>query len=143
MDFSAPTAIFNDPIAKKCTKAVISYMAYFGSKYVGNDIQVLCGNLLDHPYMKTFTLFCIMYQATDRFDLSIIMTSFFLVLQYVMSLQPICNKYIDKTSPDRGVKTSARIWARDKAVDKLGLMKTTTATTATPQTTSFTMPLNL
>ena len=49
--------LLNDRTFRKCFKAIVSYMGYFGSRYVGNDIQLLCGNILDHPVAKTFTLF--------------------------------------------------------------------------------------
>ena len=112
----------SDQTLKKCFKGVVSYMGYFASRYVGNDIQLLCGNLLDHPIAKTFTLFCIMFQATDNLDLALMMTIGFLILQYVMSLSPICSKYVDKTSAKK-VKTDSTVWAHDKALDTLNQKK--------------------
>ena len=117
------TGLFSDRTFHKCFKAIVSYMGYFGSRYVGNDIQLLCGNLLDHPVAKTFTLFCIMYQATDNFDLAITMTIFFLILQYVMSVLPSCNKYTEKTDNKRKVNIHATTWAHDKGLNSLNLPK--------------------
>ena len=89
-------------IQKKVIKSIVTYMAYFGSRYVGNDIQLLCGNIFDRAFVKTLTLFCIMFQATDNLELAIIMTLIFLVAQYLMSLSPVCTKYIDPTATNSG-----------------------------------------
>jgi hypothetical protein len=115
--------LLSDRTFHKCFKAVISYMGYFGSRYVGNDIQLLCGNLLDHPIAKTFTLFCIMFQATDNLDLAVTMTTFFLIIQYVMSVTPSCNKYQDKTDTKRNVNIHATAWPNDKGLNNLNLPK--------------------
>lgn len=90
--------ILDNNITYKCGKAVAAYLGYFGSRYVGNDIQLLCGNVLDHPIVKTFTLFCIMFQATDNFYLGSVMTIIFLTIQYAMSNSESCRNYIDKTT---------------------------------------------
>lgn len=105
---------------RKVFKAVASYMGYFGSRFVGNDIQVLCGNLLDHPIAKTFTLFCIMFQATDNLNLAIFMTVVFLILQYFMSITPACNRYIDKTAA-KNINIHAVTWPKNKDLDNLEL----------------------
>ena len=110
----------NPQIQRKVFKAICSYMGYFGSKFVGNDIAVLCGNLLDHPIAKTFTLFCIMYQATDQFNLAVIMTLSFLILQYIMSITPACNKYVDKTTAKK-VNIHAVTWPKNTELDNLEL----------------------
>ena len=83
---------------KKVNKAIMTYMGYFGSRFVGNDIQVLCGNVLDTPLAKSFTLFCIMYQATDNLNVALSMTLVFVIIQYLMSISPSCGKYKDKTT---------------------------------------------
>jgi len=113
----------SDATFKKCFKALVSYMGYFASRYVGNDIQLLCGNLLDHPIMKTFTLFCIMFQATDNFDLALTMTIAFLILQYVMSTCTVCTKYVEKTAEKRNVEATGTAWAHDKDLDALNIKK--------------------
>ena len=119
----------DEAVQKKLGKAVVSYMGYFGSRYVGNDIQMLCGNILDHPIIKSFTLFCIMFQATDSINLALFMTMVFIVLQYVMSVSSICNKYVDKTTA-KNVNIHATAWAQDKDTTELGKpkAKTTPAT---------------
>lgn len=103
----------------KIFKAIVAYMGYFASRYVGNDIQNICGNLLDTPVAKTFTLFCIMFQATDNLNLSITMTIVFLLIQYVMSITPQCGKYIEKTDAKRKVNIHATAWAKDVELDSL------------------------
>lgn len=108
---------------KKCFKGIVSYMGYFASRYVGNDIQLLCGNILDHPVMKTFTLFCIMFQATDNIDLALMMTIGFLIIQYVMSISPMCSKYADKTNVRKKTKSSSTAWVHDKDLNLLNLKK--------------------
>lgn len=112
----------SDPTFKKCFKALVSYMGYFGSRYVGNDIQLMCGNVLDHPVAKTFTLFCVMFQATDNIDLALMMTVVFLILQYIMSVAPFCGNYAEKTTAKR-VKTRATVWAHDKDLNSMNLKK--------------------
>lgn len=94
-------------------------MAYFGAKYVGNDIQVLCGNILDHAWVKSFTLFCIMFQATDNVKLALAMTCFFMTCQYLLSLSPVCDKYVDKTIAPR-IDHHATVWPSNRDVDDLG-----------------------
>jgi hypothetical protein len=123
----ASTVIPNDGVTmfigdngKRCLKGLIAYMGYFGSRYVGNDIQVLCGNLLDHPIAKTFTLFCIMMQATDNLKLAASMTLFFLVVQYIMSVTEPCNKYVDKLAAPK-VNIHQTVWAKNKELDALEL----------------------
>ena len=113
--------LLNDRTFRKCFKAIVSYMGYFGSRYVGNDIQLLCGNILDHPVAKTFTLFCIMFQATDNLDLAVTMTIFFLILQYVMSILPSCNKYTEKTDTKRKIDNHATAWPKDKDLNAINL----------------------
>ena len=84
--------------SKRFFQTVIAYMAYFGSRYVGNDIQVLCGNIFDNAYVKTFTLFCIMMQAAEaNVTIALIMTICFLFAQYLMSRSAKCRPYADKT----------------------------------------------
>lgn len=105
---------------KRLVKGFVTYMGYFGAKYVGNDIQVLCGNILDHAWVKTFTLFCIMYQATDDFKLGIFLTVFFMIAQFIVSLSPNCNSYVDKTVAKR-IHRRANIWPQNPDVDSLGV----------------------
>lgn len=123
IDYDMSTGFLSDPAFKKCFKALVSYMGYFGSRYVGNDIQLLCGNILDHPVVKTFTLFCVMYQATDNFDIALIMTIVFLILQYVMSITSICTKYVEKISTNRHVQTYGTAWPHDKDLTMLNISK--------------------
>jgi len=96
-------------VAKKVTKAIMTYMGYFGSRFVGNDIQVLCGNLLDTPLVKSFTLFCLMFQATDNINIALCMVIVFIVLQYAMSTCDACGKYVDKTTTKR-VRNVGTAW---------------------------------
>ncbi len=117
---SAVPAPFNT--RARLVKGFITYMGYFGAKYVGNDIQVLCGNIFDHAAVKTFTLFCIMYQATDRLHLSLILTTFFMTFQYVLSLTTTCSKYVDKTGA-RNIDRTNVIWPRNRDVTSLGVPK--------------------
>jgi len=94
---------------KRYMKAMFTYFGFFASRYVGNDIQVSCGNLLDTPIVKTFTLWCLMYQASDDFHVATIMTCAFLLLQYVMSNSDSCKAYVDKTSSSQ-LNTKGVIW---------------------------------
>ncbi len=105
---------------KRLVKGFVTYMAYFGAKYVGNDIQVLCGNILDHAWVKTFTLFCIMYQAADDVKLALCLTVFFLIAQYSVSLSPTCNSYVDKTVA-KHIERHANVWPRNPDVDSIGV----------------------
>lgn len=115
-------SLFSSVNSPKYTKTVVTYMAYFGSRYVGNDIQVLCGNIFDHPYVKTFTLFCIMYQASDNLNIATTMTLFFLTIQYFLSNVSTCKPYVDTTS-SKNVETKKTIWPKNKDTDALGIKK--------------------
>ena len=104
---------------RKVVKAFATYMGYFGAKYVGNDIQVLCGNIFDHPAVKTLTLFCIMFQATDNVRIALSVTMVLLCFQYVISLAPTCGKYLDKTVAKR-VDNHGVIWPSNVDADSMG-----------------------
>jgi hypothetical protein len=89
--------------------AVVAYISFFGSRFVGNDIAVTCGSLIDHPIAKTITLFAIMYQAARDVRAALVATAFFLVLQYLASRMSACHPYKDKPSaPDVDVR--GRAW---------------------------------
>ena len=94
----------------KVFKAVCAYMSFFGSKYISTDISLMCGNVFDHPIVKTFTLFCIMYSSTESLQLSLIMTVCFLLLQYSFSLTSKCQIYVDKNNPQQTVQTDNVVW---------------------------------
>jgi len=116
------SGVLSNVVFRKIFKAIVSYMGYFASRYVGNDIQMMCGNLLDHPIAKTFTLFCVMFQATDNFDIALIMTTAFLLAQYFMSVSPLCAPYKEKTQA-KHVRTTATTWAHDESVDNYNIPK--------------------
>lgn len=116
----------SEELNKKIFKAVVSYMGYFGSRFVGNDVQVLCGNLFDHPIVKTFTMFCIMFQATENFNLAVMLTLAALIMQYLMSILPACNKYIDKTAA-KNVNIYATAWPQNTDTNELGIPITTSS----------------
>lgn len=98
-------------VLRKVSKSVMTYMAYFGSRFIGNDIQVLCGNLLDTPLMKSFSLFCILHNTIDNMNIALAMSIFFVLFQYLMSILPACNKYTDKTIV-KNVNNYATAWPK-------------------------------
>lgn len=100
----------NIRIPPKAFKALCAYMSFFGSRYISTDIGLMCGNILDHPIVKTFTLFCIMYSATETLETSLIMTILFLLVQYSFSLTKNCKIYIDKSNPQHTVQTDNVVW---------------------------------
>lgn len=118
-------------VKKRVAKAFVTYMGYFGSRYVGNDIQLLCGNILDHALVKSITLFCIMFQATDNIKIALSMTAFFLTVQFLLSLSPTCNKYVDKLAAKR-VDSDGVVWPRNKDVDSLGRVLLPSSTAGRP-----------
>lgn len=123
-------------VKRKAFKAFATYMGYFGAKYVGNDIQVLCGNIFDHAIVKSFTLFCIMFQATDNLRIALGMTAFLLTCQFIISLSPVCGKYVDKTFA-KNVDSDGIVWPRNVDLDSLGRpLKQETATSSTSASTS-------
>jgi len=83
----------------KYIKSVITYFSYFASKYISADLSTACGSLFDHPYVKTFTLWCIMYQASEDHFVATVMTIGFLCLQYIMSRTDSCEIYKDRSTP--------------------------------------------
>lgn len=99
------------PLSGKYADALVAYVAYFGSRYVGNDIQVLCGNIFDHPLVKTFTLFCIMYQAAKDVKIALAMTVVFLVFQFILSRTKKCAPYADKTNAR--IDTKPYFWPKN------------------------------
>ncbi len=84
------------------------YLAYFGSKFVGNDLLVLCGNLFDTELVKIFTLFCICYNASGK-DVKIAMAGTVLLfgLQYGMAKTNECKNYMDKTNPSATINNTS------------------------------------
>jgi len=99
-------------------KALATYMGYFGSRFVGNDIQLICGNLLDTTIGKTFTLFCIMMQATTyNWQIALLMTLVFLVVQYFSSTLSECRPYRDKLSGDKDINIMNTAWVDEKGLD--------------------------
>lgn len=83
---------------QKYINAGVAYLAFFGSRFVGNDIQVSFGNLLDTPVAKTLTLLAIMYQATQNWRIALIVTAAAMFIHYLASLSPWGGPYKDKVS---------------------------------------------
>lgn len=103
-------------------KAVVAYMGYFGSRYVGNDIQLLCGNILDTVIGKTFTMFCIMMQATGyNLKVATVMTFVALLVQYLASSVSECRPYRDKLDGKKQVEIRNTVWVTEKGVDGLNI----------------------
>lgn len=100
------------PFNPQYVDAIVAYVSYFGSRFVGNDLQVLCGNVFDHPIAKTFTLFCIMYQASKSVKVATVMTTFFLFFQFILSRNRDCSPYRDKTSA-QSLDTRNYFWPRN------------------------------
>ena len=86
-------------IHQRYVKAIITYFSYFASKYISADLSTACGSLFDHPYVKTFTLWCIMFQASEDYFVATVCTIGFLSLQYVMSRTNSCDVYKDRSAP--------------------------------------------
>ena len=103
---------FSDVDGRKVFKAFGSYFAFFGSRFVGNDIQLLCGNYFDHPIVKTFTLWCIMYNASDNVKIATAVTLVILLLQYILSNVDACKPYEDKLGSSQ-LDTRNYIWPRN------------------------------
>jgi hypothetical protein len=92
------TSIF-EMIDARYFDAIAAYVAYFFSRYVGNDVQLLCGSVLDTPFMKTFTLFCVLYLAGGKnVKIALTMTIVFLLFQFFLSKNQNCGPYTDKTN---------------------------------------------
>lgn len=101
-------AIGLPPFDKKYIDAFVTYVTFFLSRYVGNDVQVLCGSLFDTPIAKTLILFAIMYSATKEARVAAVMTVFFLLAQYLLSRNKQCGPYVDKTAKSN---MDTNIWA--------------------------------
>jgi hypothetical protein len=95
--------------AQKYVNAAVTYLAFFGSRFVGNDVQVSCGALLDTPIAKTVTLVAVMYQATQDWRAAFIAAAAVMVIQYVASLTPWCGPYKDKMSA-KHVDIRGHLW---------------------------------
>ena len=92
MDTPTVKVIGQAHIIKPMWKAITVYMIYFGTWYVSNDIKYFCGNIMDHSVVKTFTIFCIVYQATEELRMSLIATTIFSFIQYYIAYHPKCDK---------------------------------------------------
>ena len=77
--------------------AILLYFSFFLSRYPGNDIQVLCGNMFDTPLAKTLIVFVIMYSGSRDIHVAILMTLVCLGFQYYLSKCESCGPYVDKT----------------------------------------------
>lgn len=84
--------------SQKFANAVVAYFAFFGSRFVGNDIQVTLGGLLDTPVAKTFSLMAIMYQATQNARIALICSAVAMIAHYLVSVSPWGGPYKDKVS---------------------------------------------
>lgn len=83
---------FADPHIKGSTKALISYLTFFGTKYISQDIAHSCGNLFDSPPAKFITLFAIFYQATDKISKALIFATIVTVFHNYMKRSVKCKK---------------------------------------------------
>ncbi len=81
--------------------ALLLYFSFFLSRYPGNDVQVLCGNVFDTALAKTVILFAIMYSGSRDVRVALVMTGIFLSLHYVLSKCEGCGPYADKTKHDK------------------------------------------
>jgi hypothetical protein len=95
---------------KRFIAAIVAYISFFGSRFVGNDIQVMCGSLFDTQLGKTVTLFAIMYQASQDVKTALYVTLFFMLFQYTLSFSTFCGPYVDKTAM-KNVPIHGRVWA--------------------------------
>jgi hypothetical protein len=96
---------------QKFINAAVAYFAFFGSRFVGNDIQVTCGSLLDTPLLKTVTLLAIMFQATQDLKAAIVCTGAVMVAHYLASTFPQCGPYKDKVSA-KHVDIRGHLWPK-------------------------------
>jgi hypothetical protein len=91
---------------------LIMYNSFFLSRYVGNDIQNLCGNMFDRPLPKTLILFVVMYTGSRNVAVSIVLTILLIGVQYVMTNKEECKPY-----KERNYKSSINknIWVEPAA----------------------------
>jgi hypothetical protein len=87
MSQEANEIFFADPHVGKFIKGVVSFMNFFGTKSISNDIAKSCGNLFDTRLFKLLTLFCIFYQSTDHLGLSVFLVIIFSTFLYAMKQQ--------------------------------------------------------
>jgi len=86
-------------------KAITAYMIYFGTRYVSADIKYFCGNFMDHYLVKTFTIFCIVFQATELMPLSLAVTFIFTLFQLYITKHPNCKSYQDHKKKKMTIET--------------------------------------
>ena len=101
IDWSFPT------LGKPHLDALLLYFNFFLSRYVGNDVQYLCGNMFDTPVAKTVILFAIMYSGSRDVKVALVMTAVCLTFQYVMSRCVQCAPYVEK---NKHSKTEKSVW---------------------------------
>jgi hypothetical protein len=79
--------------SKPWVDALVTYTNFFLSRYVSQDIAMLCGSVFDTPGFKTLTLFGIMYGATRNIRLATIFTVVLLILNLFMANNKQCHPY--------------------------------------------------
>ena len=106
------------PLGKIYTDPILTYFTFFLSRYPGNDLQTLCGNLFDTPVAKTIILFVIVYSSCRNWKVALLMTSIFLTLQYTMSKYNQCGPYPDKSIANTNKKVPSSCWVSNKDVQR-------------------------
>lgn len=91
---------------------LIIYNSFFLSRYVGNDIQNLCGSFFDRPLPKTLILFVVVYSGSRNVGASIVLTMILICIQWLMSNKEDCKPY-----KERNYKSSINknIWVEPAA----------------------------
>ena len=86
--------IYNNIDFKPYWKILTTFMIYFVTRYVSNDLKFVYGNILNSFPVKTICIFSISYQATGgSIHPSLIATLLFVLLQMYIQFHPSCKEY--------------------------------------------------
>ncbi len=111
-------ALLNSAESQKYLKPIGTWFSFFGSKYIANDLQLACGNLLDTSVAKAITLFFIFMPPTNfNVKLAALFTVFMLFIQYMASTMSACRPYRDKLAPNKKVEIRNVVFPYEKGLD--------------------------
>jgi hypothetical protein len=71
----------NQKILLRCLS---SYVGFFLSRFLGNDLQKRFGAYMDVPLVKMLTLFVLMWQASESVLTAVYATAIILVIHYCL-----------------------------------------------------------
>lgn len=104
---------------------LVIYNSFFLSRYVGNDIQNMCGSFFDAAIPKSIILYIVIYAGSRNVVVSLVIGTIMLFMQWWMSRKQQCMPYKERSSKTPMVKN---LWIEPAT----GATSTVTPTVAPP-----------